>query len=115
MPRQVKYFRLPVFFSFVRCGEKVNVEEVQETIEELDEEIEETGEFSEEETVSSKVSGQIKEIYMEEEKNVSDIMLEKGSFRDEEGNEVEGEVESVQGRICIQYFIMKGLYNIRKL
>lgn len=91
--------------------EKVNVEEVQETIEELDEEIEETGEFSEEETVSSKVSGQIKEIYMEEEKNVSDIMLEKGSFRDEEGNEV----ESVQGRICIQYFIMKGLYNIRKL
>lgn len=104
------------------------MEEVQETIEELDEEIEETGEFSEEETISSKVSGRIKEIYMEEEENVSDIMLEKGSLlvisldgkmavelqvsremavgdtvtvRDEEGNEVEGEVESVQGKTCV--------------
>ena len=35
----MKYFRLPVFFLLSDVVEKVNVEEVQETIEELDEEI----------------------------------------------------------------------------
>lgn len=104
------------------------MEEVQETIENLDETIEELDNSSEEETVTGKVGGRVKKIYVEEEGDISDTMLEHGALMllsldgkmaveiessqtlekgdsvtvsDDDGNELEGEVESVDETTCV--------------
>lgn len=104
------------------------MEDVQETITALDEQIAELQEDSEDETVSAPVDGRIKKIYIQEDGDVSDCMLENGALvilsidgkmavdlentetelaQDDTvtvtlsaGTQVEGTVESVNGSSC---------------
>lgn len=104
------------------------MEEIQETIEELDETIEELDPSTETVTVTGKVGGRVKKIYLQEEGDIAETMMENGALMllsldgkmavkiqtdqelkqgdtvtvtDEEGEERKGTVESMDENICV--------------
>lgn len=112
------------------------MEAVQETIDILDEEINDCADDSSEETVTAKVDGRVKEIYISEGDSISQIMLEKGALMVlsldgkmaveiqtscsaavgdgvvvelSDGDEVEGIVESISGKTYLITMTDKGV------
>lgn len=104
------------------------MEDIQDAIETLDEEINESKDDTTSEEVLSKVDGRVKNIYIAEDSDVSDVMLDKGALMlvsldgkmavevqtseavamDDDivvtlsdGDEISGVVESVSGKTCV--------------